>query len=227
MLTAAVEGHLEGDGERPSGHRPRAVLQDADPSAFDRHCRIEPMRLFVSVDLDGLDETIAAAQEPFTDRPGLTPTDPEQAHVTMKFLGDGPEEGHDLDALSAAIETAVESAGVTPFDATFEGYGVFPSLEYISVVWLGVDEGSDELTALHEALEAETTVLGYDAESHDFTPHVTLARMDHAAAKGTVQETVEKTHPEVGTLRVEELRLTESTLTREGPEYETLERFPL
>ena len=185
------------------------------------------MRLFVSVDLDGLAEAVADAQTPFVDRPGLTPTDPEQAHVTMKFLGDGPDAGHDLDALSTAIETAIEAADVAPFEARFKGLGVFPSLEYISVVWLGVDDGTAELTALHEALEAETTAIGYDAESHAFTPHVTLARMDHAAAKETVQEAVRETHPEVGTLRVEELRLTESTLTADGPEYETVERFPL
>ncbi|MUV87505.1 RNA 2',3'-cyclic phosphodiesterase [Natronomonas sp. CBA1123] len=185
------------------------------------------MRLFVSVDLDGLGEGVAEAQAPFADLPGLNPTDPESAHVTMKFLGDGPDAGHDLDALSAAIETAVETADVGPFDARFEGLGVFPSLEYISVVWLGVENGRAELTALHEALEAETTALGYDAESHEFTPHVTLARMDHAAAKETVQKAVEETYPEAGTLHVEELRLTESTLTPEGPEYETLERFPL
>jgi 2'-5' RNA ligase len=182
------------------------------------------MRLFVSVDLDGLAEGVARAQEPFADLPGLNLTDPEQAHVTMKFLG---EEDHDLDALTEAIETAVEAAGVEPFEASFEGLGVFPSLEYISVVWLGVEAGGEALIRLQEALERETTAIGYDAERHDFTPHVTLARMDHAAAKEDVQHAVEERHPEVETLEVEELRLTESTLTPDGPEYRTLERFEL
>ncbi len=182
------------------------------------------MRLFVSVDLDGLGDAVADAQAPFGDLPGLNPTDPQQAHVTMTFLGEGD---HDLDALSGAIECAVDSAGVEPFEARFEGLGVFPSLDYISVVWLGVGEGSEALTALHEALEAETTAIGYDAEDHEFTPHVTLARMDHAAAKAEVQQAVRERHPEVGTLEVDELRLTKSTLTADGPEYETLERFEL
>jgi 2'-5' RNA ligase len=183
------------------------------------------MRLFVSVDLDGLAGGVAEAQAPFRDLPGLSPTDPEGAHVTMTFLGEGD---HDREALSAAIGRAVDAADVVePFEARFEGLGVFPSMDYISVVWLGVTEGSEELTGLHGALEAETTALGYDPAAHEFTPHVTLARMEHAAAKEDVQRAVRERHPEVGALDVTELRLTESTLTPDGPEYETLERFPL
>ena len=182
------------------------------------------MRLFVGVDLDGLADAVADAQAPFRDLPGLNPTDPEGAHVTMTFLGDGD---HDLEALSGAIERVVDTTGVGPFEASFEGLGVFPSLDYISVVWLGIEDGSEELTALHEAVEAATTALGYDAADHEFTPHVTLARMDHAAAKEDVRRAVQERNPEVGRLAVEELRLTESTLTADGPEYRTVERFGL
>ena len=182
------------------------------------------MRLFVSVDLDGLAGGVAEAQAPFHGLSGLTCTDPAQAHVTMKFLGEGD---HDLDAVAEAVGRAVGAADVGPFDARFEGLGVFPSAEYISVVWLGVETGSERLTALQAALETETTALGYEPEAHEFTPHVTLARMRNAAAKEAVQEAVRSRHPEVGTRTVEELRLTESTLTPSGPEYETLERFGL
>ena len=182
------------------------------------------VRLFVSVDLDGLADPVADVQAPFRDLPGLDPTDPEGAHVTMKFLGEGD---HDLEALSDGIGRAVDAADIGPFEASFEGLGVFPSLDHVSVVWLGVGEGGEELTALHEALEAATTDLGYDTERHEFTPHVTLARMDHAAAKEDVQHAVRERDPEVGRLEVEELGLTESTPTPKGPEYRTVERFGL
>jgi 2'-5' RNA ligase len=200
------------------------VATDLAPECYQRGRPTAAMRLFVSVDLDGLTDGVAAAQAPFRDLPGLSPTDPEQAHVTMKFLGEGD---HDRDALSAAIDRAVDAADVGPFESRFEGLGVFPALDHISVVWLGVDDGSAELTALHEALEAATTALGYDPERHEFRPHVTLARMEHAAAKEDVQRAVRDRHPEVGTLEVRDLRLTESTLTPSGPEYETIERFEL
>ena len=177
-------------------------------------------RLFVSVDLDGLAAEIRAAQQLFEGASGLNFVDPTQAHLTLKFLGDTDAER--VPEVLAALETAVETAGVDPFEATFGGLGVFPSLSYISVVWLGVREGGEQLTALHEAIEAETVTLGFDPEDHDFTPHVTLARMNHAGGKEQVQRVVEERDPDGGTLSVEEIRLTESVLGEDGPEYTTV-----
>jgi 2'-5' RNA ligase len=183
------------------------------------------MRLFVSADVDELADDIAAIQEPFAEASGLRLTDPGQAHVTLKFLGD-TDEGR-LPELRAAIEGVVADSGVDPFRAELGGLGVFPSLEYISVVWLGVREGSEQLTRLHEHVEERTTALGFDPEDHAFTPHVTLARMDHAGGKDLVQRLVENRDPTAGTLTIDAVCLTESTLTSDGPVYETVERFEL
>ncbi len=184
------------------------------------------MRLFVSVDLpDEFAEPVADLQAAFADASGLNFTDPEQAHVTVKFLGDVAEDR--VPDLCTELEGAVADAGVEPFTARFGGLGVFPSLEYISVVWLGVEEGGEELTRLQEAVEERTTAIGFDPERHDFTPHVTLARMEHAGGKELIQKLVRERDPTVGETVVEELRLTESTLTPEGPEYSTVESFSL
>ena len=183
-------------------------------------------RLFVSVDLpEELAEGVSEIQEEFADASGLNFTDPEQAHITLKFLGDTPADR--LDEVTEALDTAVSDAGVGPFEVTYVGLGVFPTLDYISVVWLGVEDGTEELTRLHEAVEERTTALGFDEENHEFTPHVTLARMEHAGGKELVQELVCKRDPTVGTTRVAEIRLTESKLTPEGPEYSTIERYLL
>ncbi|MFC7140418.1 RNA 2',3'-cyclic phosphodiesterase [Halosimplex aquaticum] len=182
-------------------------------------------RLFVSVDLDGLADEIAAVQDHFEDASGLNFVDPEQAHVTVKFLGDTDSER--VEDLVGELDAAVEDAGVDPFEAEFGGLGVFPSLDYISVVWVGTRTGGEELTRLHEAVEERTTAMGFDAEDHEFTPHVTVARMEHAGDKSLVQEVVRGRDPDVGTLAVEEIRLKESTLGPDGPTYETVERFPL
>ena len=182
-------------------------------------------RLFVSVDLDGLAEDIAAVQERFADASGLNFTDPGQAHVTLKFLGDtDPDRIADI---GAELEAAVADSGVDPFEARFGGLGVFPSLSYISVVWVGVREGSEELTALHGAIEDRMTALGFDPEDHKFTPHATIGRMDHAGGKDLVQRVVRESDPDIGRLRVDEIRLTESLLRSEGPEYRTVEAVSL
>ncbi|MDR5656191.1 RNA 2',3'-cyclic phosphodiesterase [Halodesulfurarchaeum sp. HSR-GB] len=184
------------------------------------------MRLFVSVDLPAaFAEPIAALQAAFEGASGLDFTDPEQAHVTLKFLGDTDPDR--VEEITAALETAVEAADVAPFEATFEGLGVFPSMEYISVLWLGVGQGAEQFRTLQAPIEAGLIELGFEPETHDFTPHVTLARMKHAGGKELVQQLVSEREPTIGTTTVEAVSLTESRLTSEGPVYETVERVAL
>ncbi|MFB6305303.1 MAG: RNA 2',3'-cyclic phosphodiesterase [Haloferacaceae archaeon] len=184
------------------------------------------MRLFVSIDLpDDLAPAVADVQDRLADAEGLRFTDPEQAHVTLKFLGETPADR--VAAVEGAVADAVDDARVAPFEATVADLGVFPSFDYISVVWAGVDEGAEEMTRLHEAVERETVEVGFDPEDHEFTPHVTVARMDDARGKDLVQEVVAESAPTVGSFRVDEVRLTESTLLDEGPQYDTVARFPL
>jgi len=183
------------------------------------------MRLFVSVDLEGLEAQVDAIQEEFSDAGGLRLTDPSQAHVTVKFLDETDPDR--LDPLKEELTAAVDDSGVEPFRVRFGGLGVFPSLDYISVVWLGVREGGEELTRLHEAVEQRTTAMGFDPEDHEFTPHVALARMDHAGGKELVRDVVQNQDPDAGAMTVDELRLTESELTDDGPAYSTVESFDL
>lgn len=183
-------------------------------------------RLFVSVDLpDELASDLADVQEAFAGASGLRFTDPEQAHLTLCFLGDvSPDR---VVTVESALAEAVDAAALAPFTARVEGLGVFPSPEYISVLWAGVSTGTNELTALHEAIEPRLVDLGFDADDHEFTPHVTLARMDHAGGKELVQEGIRELDPVVGEWTVENVRLTESELTSAGPEYSTVSRLEL
>ena len=190
------------------------------------------MRAFFAVDLpDSLAPAVADAQAPFADAPGVNPVDPEQAHVTLKFLGDvgGRDDGTEptVDDVIAAGERAVDRAGVAPFKCAVASLGVFPNREYVSVVWTGVDSGAEALTALHEALEAETTALGVDPADHEFTPHVTLARVETATGAEAVRDALDAERPEVGTFSVDEIRLVKSTLTESGPEYDVVREFDL
>ena len=182
-------------------------------------------RLFVSVDLDGLGSEVERVQRPLADASGLTLTDPEQAHITLKFLGD--TDADRIPDVTEALEDAVGESDVSPFTVEFGGFGVFPHLDYISVVWLGVRSGNDKLRRLQEAVEAKTVAVGFDPRDNDFTPHVTLARMSHAGAKERVQNVVENRDPDAGSLTVEEIRLTESRLTESGPVYSTVDAVSL
>lgn len=183
------------------------------------------MRLFVSADLHDLAESIKTVQQQFEDASGLRFTDPAQAHITLTFLGDTDQER--IPELTRELEAAVADSGVDPFTLEVSGLGVFPSLDYIRVLWVGVTQGSEQLTALHEEIEQRTTALGFDPEDHEFTPHATIARMDHAGGKDVIQNTVQSENPTVGRITLDEIRLKKSELTENGPRYSTVERFEL
>jgi len=183
------------------------------------------MRVFVSVDLEGLEAEIGAVQREFEEVSGLDFVPPADVHITLSFLGD--VEGGELAAVTDAIGEAVAESGVSPFEAEFRGLGAFPSPEYIRVLWVGVGTGSEELTRLNERIESRTVELGFEPDDHEFTPHATVARMRHAGGKELLQRKLDELDPTVGTREIEEVHLTESTLTDEGPEYETIERFSL
>ena len=183
------------------------------------------MRAFVSVDPEGLDGEIEALQGKFEDIGGLDFVAPENVHLTLFFLGDVEESR--LGAITDAIEEGVSESGVLPFRAAFDGLGVFLSREYIRVLWVGVSEGSEELTRLQERIEGRLTDLGFEPDDHEFTPHATIARMRHAGGKERLQSKLDAFDPTLGTREIEAVCLTESTLAEDGSEYETVERFPL
>ena len=180
----------------------------------------------MSIDLPAdICEGIAEVQAPFRELDGIRPTDPDQSHVTLKFLGD--VEDDQLETVKTALEEAVQAASIGPFTASVDGIGVFPSFDYITVIWLAIETGASPMTALHAELESRFVDLGFDAESHDFRPHVTIARMEHAGAKSAVQELLTSREPHVGEFEVTSLQLKESHLTPAGPDYETIEDVPL
>jgi len=179
------------------------------------------VRLFVSVDLpDALADEVAAVQSWFDDVPGVRTTDPTQAHVTLAFLGDVDETR--VPAVEDTLRDAVGEAGVAPFEATVVGLGVFPSEDYVTVVWVGFDDGREELTALHRAVRPALEGLGFEFEDRAFTPHVTVARVDHGGGKAEIQRLLAERNPTVGTFRASEVCLTESVLGGDGPTYETV-----
>ncbi|MFC7204980.1 RNA 2',3'-cyclic phosphodiesterase [Haloferax namakaokahaiae] len=184
------------------------------------------MRLFLAIDLPAsLSREVADAQALFADADGLRFTNPKQAHITLKFLGETPPD--QLRPVADAVETAIDEAGVEPFDASLGGLGAFPSLDYIRVVWTGVRDGAREMVHLHDALDPELATLGFEPDERDFSPHLTLARMNDARSKTYVREVIEDEAPELGSFRVREIRVKKSDLTAEGPNYETVARCSL
>ena len=194
------------------------------------------MRLFVAVDIDdAIRERITRFLEGVR---GFAPdarwVRPESLHVTLKFIGEKPEE--EVENIKRVLETI--EAGT--FEMNIRGYGFFPSARAPRVFWVGID-GGPKLTSLAAMVDEKLARLDIPKEEHAFTPHLTLAR--GAGGSGSprkkkgdhpnrcFQHLQEKLtalpSPEFGTMTAREFFLYRSQLSPRGSTYTKLAGFAL
>jgi len=182
-----------------------------------------PLRLFIAVDLPG--ETVTVARRIITRvrNTGIDGrwTDPEHLHITLWFLGDVM--AGDIPALCAAMDRV--GAASAPLELSIGGVGGFPDASPPRTVWLGVQDGAVELTAIHDALAAELEPLGFPPEERRYTPHVTLGRLRQGSAGTTAllaAEMARLVDARAGSGGVESLTLLASVTGRDGPRYDVV-----
>ena len=148
--------------------------------------------------------------------------EPENLHLTLAFLGEV-----DVLEIPELCETVRQSVGdYEPFDIEVRGVGAFPDLRRPRTVWIGVENGAEEMIALHGSLEKGLTKLGYRAEKRRFRPHLTLGRVRNAPQGQGVDDlgrAIEQFRDyQADTMSVAEVIVFSSRLDRGGPEYEPL-----
>jgi 2'-5' RNA ligase len=141
---------------------------------------------------------------------------PENLHVTLKFLGEVREDR--LPEITAAMGKGLEK--FKSFKASLKGLGVFPSMSYMRILWMGVD--SKELIEMQHGLDAELQRLGFRRDKR-FHPHLTLARIKTGRGLGDVREFLRRHEKDYyGSVRVGKVELKESVLTPKGPIYSNI-----
>ena len=137
------------------------------------------MRTFIAINLsDDERARIHRAARPLRDSEfPIRWVRPENVHLTLKFLGEVEE--NRVGELSEAIDRTV--AGVSEFQMTAREFGAFPSNRRPRVVWVGIEVDEEVLSDLHGRLEAELERLGFERETRDFRPHLTLGRAHRRA----------------------------------------------
>jgi 2'-5' RNA ligase len=100
---------------------------------------------------------------------------PDHIHLTLKFLGNVPDES--VTSLLQAIEQAAQGQSAFPLRA--RALGCFPHPARPRVLWVGLDDPHQTLGHLNERLIAALTPLGFPSEDRPFHPHLTLARVQN------------------------------------------------
>ena len=144
---------------------------------------------------------------------------PDNFHVTLKFLGGVRQEriAHIQDAMDEVVD------GFSAFDLSLVGAGAFPNPRKPRVVWIGVEEGREQLIALANAVEHRLVDVGFEKEDKPFKSHITIGRVrDGKRAPDLTGALVGFDASEIGRQRIDSIAVMESVLKPEGPEYTPL-----
>lgn len=174
------------------------------------------MRVFLAVPIpEEVRERIVELQKELP-QAGMKLVEPENLHLTCKFLGDVGEEK--LQTIKAGLKLE------GPFELTLKGVGVFPSRGYVRVVWVGAENGS-KYVELQKSIDAQLHELGFKKE-REYVPHLTLARV-RKKVDGILEFLDKNQELALGKVRVDHVDLMESKLGPGGPEYTKLNEFVL
>lgn len=141
----------------------------------------------------------------------------ENLHVTLNFAGDVVDV--EVPELCKLIKQGVADFGA--FEMSIHGVDGFPSASQPRTLWIGVDEGADQLRALYKSLEEVLSDWGVNKDRKEFVPHMTLGRLRRGARWN--EELIEKVHRlrnhDGGSCLVENVIVYSSYLDRSGPTY--------
>ena len=181
------------------------------------------MRLFVALAVsETVRESISALiRELSTADSQVRWTNPQNLHITLKFIGRVPPEN--LSRIGDAL-AKIQIAQLVQVE--FRGLGFFPNARKPTVAWIGT-EFSPNLPALAAAINNELAPLGIPREEKPFVPHLTIARFKQTRLASALLTKVKSLQERgFGTLKVQEFHLVESTLKSTGAQYTTLRSFP-
>ncbi|MFZ3077717.1 MAG: RNA 2',3'-cyclic phosphodiesterase [Candidatus Aenigmatarchaeota archaeon] len=174
------------------------------------------MRLFIAVPVPKeLNDNIVEIQKKLKEANGdIKTVEKENLHFTIKFLG----ETYALEEIEKCMKKALD--GLRRFDAEIAGVSTFPSKSRARVIWLSVGSGFEEFKKLMKNIDTKLSKIGFEREK-DYIPHLTIARMRSERNNAELIRLLEKFEQiPIGRMRVKEVKLMKSTLTRTGPVYE-------
>jgi len=172
------------------------------------------MRAFVAIEVNNKDvlNSIHKIQAELNIK--AKPVELHNMHFTVQFLGEVSEE------MIGKISDALNSIEFSTFPISFVSIGVFPKPNFPRVIWIGTDDGINELEKLAEMVRSKLSQLGFSPDKK-FKPHVTIFRVKNKIED--LSSRLEKfSSCSFGKQLVSEIKLKKSELTSTGPIYTDL-----
>jgi len=176
------------------------------------------MRAFIAIEIsEELKGRVEKIKEEIEGE-GIKVVEKEKLHLTLHFLGEIDERKKE------EVIEAMNKIRIKKFELNCKGVGAFPSLNYMRVVWIGVE--ADELRELHTRLGGELKKIGLKVE--EYSPHITIARVKFIKEKEKLMNFLKNYRDEeFGRCLIRGVILKKSTLTPQGPVYENVHEVML
>jgi len=172
------------------------------------------MRTFVAIEVNNKDvlNSIHKIQTELNIK--AKPVELHNMHFTVQFLGEVSEE------MTGKISDTLNSIEFSAFSISFVSIGVFPKPNFPRIIWIGTDDGINELEKLAEMIRSKLSQIGFSPDKK-FKPHVTIFRV-----KNKIEDMSNKLEKfsscSFGKQLVSEIKLKKSELTPNGPIYTDL-----
>ncbi len=180
------------------------------------------MRLFVALELN---EAIKASVRRLQDKlarncEGVKWVPPEQVHLTVKFLGEVPDQ--DVPKIAEAVTVA--GARSNEFVMNAEGCGCFPPSGSVRIVWVGAKDDGGQMLRCVSAVEDEMEKLGFAREQRPFAAHLTIGRVKEDRSRGQIRTAVSAAKFDRLSQEMKSMTLMSSVLSPKGPTYAPVSR---
>jgi 2'-5' RNA ligase len=183
------------------------------------------MRTFIAIELpERVKKKIELAQAPLKKtKTFVSWVKPANIHVTLKFLGEVPEDK--INDVFLATEKALE--GTKKFTLSLKGMGAFPDFRRPRVIWIGAESGEKELTFLAGRVEEEIEKIGFPKENRKFSAHFTIGRVKSPKNIESLMELVKSSDFSTDEIEVNEVVVMKSQLHPAGAIYTPLKKISL
>jgi len=181
------------------------------------------IRSFIAVEIPKLKSVEELLHELKNSGARLSVPRADGIHVTLKFLGDIPEDS--VKGISDSLKSVAERH--SPFEARIGNIGFFPNPHNPRIFWVGIaDDG--KLIEIAKQVDEAMTSFGFQKEKRPFTPHITVARVRSPQGIENASSILKRHNStQFGAFTVQEFRFKKSTLTPSGAVYEDLSVIPL
>jgi len=166
------------------------------------------MRLFIAIDFGELKDYFTELQKQLPSNAKLSLV--KSFHLTLKFLGE--VQPSKVDEIISILKTIK----FEPFETHLDSIGIFPTENYIRVVWVGL-KPEEKVVELQKQIDDSLNKLF--RKEKGFKPHITLCRVKYPEDKKLFVENVRKIKVENKKIAVRDFRLVKSTLISKGPVY--------